>query len=700
MSAELRPMAQQLLEHRSAPAYAGVEAWAKKHANTEAGGLAWLVVGYAHYMDREFDRAIPALQHAAANAGDLGDYAAYFLSQSFAASGEGTKALPLLEGFATRWADSLYAAEAALLRANLLVTLNRPQEAIAALAPYRTPFRAEVELAAGRAYAKAGDAPKAVEALRRIYYGAPLSSVADDAARELQPLESDAGIKPATTAERTQRAELLLNGRRYADAAKEYRALLAGSAPDNLAALQLKLAIATYRTGSRGDARKVLEALPSTNDEAGARRLHYLGEIARFDGDEDRFLRVINDFRQQLPSSPWLEESLLSAANFYLLKKDYESASKFYREMFERFPAGKHSSYAHWKVAWLSLRQGKDTDARQLFEEQVRRYPASLEAPPAIYWRARLAEEEKDVPKARTWYVRLTQRFRNYYYADLSRERLRQLKIEEIADDPVLAGVGPAPATRITSGPAPGDDVRLQKSRVLRNGALFEFAVRELEAAAAENGGGWATEEMLRVYEEAQRYDKELQLMKRTVPSYFALELSALPRTYWQALFPRPYWNDLKRYADENGLDPYLVASLIRQESEFNPQAISPANAWGLMQVLPSVGKELAREVKLRGFASEQLLTPQTNLRLGTRYFKALLEKYDGKVEYALAAYNAGTDRVEAWLNAGKYRDTAEFVESIPFTETREYVQAIMRNTTMYKRIYGNAEPASTSADN
>jgi soluble lytic murein transglycosylase len=167
------------------------------------------------------------------------------------------------------------------------------------------------------------------------------------------------------------------------------------------------------------------------------------------------------------------------------------------------------------------------------------------------------------------------------------------------------------------------------------------------------------------------------------------MDLEALPRPYWEDLFPRPFWFDLKRYSTGNGLDPYLVASLIRQESEFNPVAISHANAVGLMQVLPNTGKKLARQMKVRRYSSDQLLLPSVNLQLGTRYFRELLDQFGGRLEYALAAYNAGTDRVEAWLANGKYRDPQEFVESIPFSETREYVQAILRNVTVYKRLYG-----------
>jgi soluble lytic murein transglycosylase len=135
-------------------------------------------------------------------------------------------------------------------------------------------------------------------------------------------------------------------------------------------------------------------------------------------------------------------------------------------------------------------------------------------------------------------------------------------------------------------------------------------------------------------------------------------------------------------------LAPYLVASLIRQESEFNPGAVSSANAYGLMQLLPRVGKGEAKAAHMRRFSVASLLEPDVNIQLGTHYFKEMVAQYNGQVEYALAAYNAGSNRVDEWLQSGHYRDVAEFVESIPFTETREYVQAIMRNAKVYQRLY------------
>ena len=138
----------------------------------------------------------------------------------------------------------------------------------------------------------------------------------------------------------------------------------------------------------------------------------------------------------------------------------------------------------------------------------------------------------------------------------------------------------------------------------------------------------------------------------------------------------------------KNGLDPYMVASLIRQESEFNPGAISSANAFGLMQLLPSVGRSMAREEGIRHFNEVELLNPETNIRLGSRYLKQTLDKFDGQAAYAFAAYNAGDSRVTDWQSIGKYHGMDEFVESIPFTETRDYVQAILRNESIYRALH------------
>ena len=685
-------MAQQLLQARTPAAYSGVETWSRNHATTDAGGLGYLALGYAHFLDHEFVDAVADLKKAQPHAGEVSDYVAYYLATSYMALGSPREATPQLADFSTRYPDSLFARDAAILYANLLVGDGQPQKAITVLAPYRTPFRAEVELVVGRAYLHANNVQKGVETLRRIYFTAPASAQADAAGTELLPYADRADIPPPTFAERQKRADLLLDAKRYADAAREYHTLLAGTQPPNLAELEVDLGTALYRSGNRNGARETLEAIPEQSpdhNDIDARRYYYLGEIARASDDRDRFGKMISRLRELAPNSPWLAETLFSAGNAYLLRKDYDHATTFYREIYERFPSGKYASYVHWKTTWLTLRMGKRDEAKQLLEEQVRLFPTSLEAAPALYWRARIAEDEHEYAVARAYYQKLSDRFRLYYYADLARERLRELKPSDVASEPLLQHIPEPPPPVVTDNPAPADNIRLQKSLLLRNAAMFDLAVRELEAATSDTNAAWVNREIARVYQEEGLYHRALQTLKRTLPSYFSQEIASMPRPYWEMLFPRPWWQDVKRYSGDNQLDPYLVASLIRQESEFNPVAISRANAFGLMQILPSVGNKLAKEVKLRPYSNDLLLMPEPNLRLGTRYFKELLDKFGGKTEYALAAYNAGADRVQDWQSRGNYRDTAEFVESIPFTETREYVQAIMRNTNVYRRLYG-----------
>jgi len=161
-----------------------------------------------------------------------------------------------------------------------------------------------------------------------------------------------------------------------------------------------------------------------------------------------------------------------------------------------------------------------------------------------------------------------------------------------------------------------------------------------------------------------------------------------VPVAYWHLLFPQPYWTDIVTNAEKNDLDPYLVASLIRQESEFNAGAMSKANAYGLMQLLPSVGKSVAKHEGDKHFSTTDLLQPATNIALGTANLRQVLGRYNGQPEYALAAYNAGDTPVREWMSANDYKDVAEFVESIPYTETREYVEAILRNREMYRALY------------
>jgi soluble lytic murein transglycosylase len=688
-STNLRPMAQQLIQDRSPAAYAGVESYARAHAKEDAGALAWLVVGYAHVIDRDYAQAVDPLNRAKPLAGDLGDYVAYYLGSSYLQTGHVPEALATLVDFETAHPDSLLVRDAHVSYTDALLLEGRAAEAAALLERDRVPARSDVEFALGRAYAASGQDARASEALGNVYYNMPTSTEADAVLAEMKKLP---GLPPATAAQRKTRADLLMKAHRYPDAVTAYGELLSLTSPPDRPVVELSLADALHRTGRNREAKAELTAVTGLAGELNAQRLYILGEIDWSSNDNAGFYGTVDELRKTAPTSPWLEQALLSAANLHLVHHEYDQALDAFRELQQRFPKGTRASYAHWKAAWLTLRQGRNEDAKKQFEEQIALYPTGAETPAALYWRARLAEEDNQPAMARAFYDRLSQRYLNYYYADLGRQRLRKLSpsaapVEHVAlldHVPPLEGSG-----RVTLSDPPADDLHLQKAELLGNGGLVDFAARELQAAASNEAGNWIPAETAQLYIDTGHYDRAIEVMKHSAPNYFALDIPDLPRSYWEALFPKPYWTDLKRYATANGLDPYLVASLIRQESEFNPAAVSRANAVGLMQLLPKTGKLVAKEVKLKRYNPSQLYTPEVNLQLGTRYFKGMVDKFGGSFEYALAAYNAGSDRVEEWMGQGKYRDPQEFVESIPFTETREYVQAILRNAAVYKQLYG-----------
>ena len=689
-SSSLRPMAEQLLQDRSPAAYAGVEAYARAHSKEDSGALAWLVVGYAHVLDKDYAKAIDPLSRARLHAGDLGDYVAYYLGISYLQTGHAAEAMANLAGFAKAHPDSLLVRDAQLSYAGALLSEGQPADAAALLEKIRLPARSDLELTLGRAYAASGQTAKAADTFENIYYTMPASAEADAAYSELQKIPS---VAPPVVAQLRTRAEGLMSRKRYAEAADAYRSLASTAAPEDRPKTQLALADALHRSGRNRDAKQVLASLGGLSGELNAQRLYLLGQIAFAASDNDEFYRTVEEIRQSAPTSPWLEQALLSAANLHLVHHEYDQALDAFREAQQRFPDGERASYVHWKAAWLTLRQGRNADAKKAFEEQIALYPSGAETPAALYWRARLAEEDNQLAMARAFYEKLSDRYRNFYYAELARERMKKLPPVAEAAVTQYALLDRVPPLRsdvkIKDTEPPQDELRVQKAQLLGNGGLVDFAVRELQAAAAADGGSWAPAETAQLYVETGHYDRAIEYMKHSAPNYFALDIPDLPRKYWEALFPKAYWNDLKRSADDNGLDPYLVASLIRQESEFNPNAVSRANAVGLMQLLPKTGKAVAKEVKLPRYNASQLYTPAVNLRLGTRYFRGMVDRFGGSFEYALAAYNAGSDRVDEWLAQGKYRDPQEFVESIPFTETREYVQAILRNASVYKQLYG-----------
>jgi soluble lytic murein transglycosylase len=687
-SAQLRPMAQQLASTRTAAAYAGVVSYAASHPGAGAA-TAYLALGHAYGADHRYGDAADAYRRAgsvAGGAGDaLSDYSDYLGAQALMAANRSGEVFPLLDRFAERHPESIFDATAPLLLANAFIQQKNGVAAAKVLEPMLgTPEaeHAEFKFALGRAYQVGGDNAKAAAQYRSVFIGQPLAYEATQSLTQLTGM----GMTPSA-AERKVRADQLFNAKRYNDASAEYSAIRNDRSlmPADRDALEIYSAVCDLKLKKLG--RHEAEKLPATSDDSAALKLYLLAEISRTEKDRAGHDAIIAQMAEKYPNSRWLEEALYSGGNMYLLTHDTDQAIYHYQMLVDRFPMSIYAPSAHWRVAWMEYRLRRYTDAARLMDEQVVRYGAGLEAPAALYWRGRIYEDQaQDFAQAANYYRILNTTYTNYYYGYLARQRLAVLGHQpDVVPAAALASVRKFTVPDLV-GTVPQDDPHVIKAKLLANAALNEYIGPEISVSAG--AAQWGALAQAEIYASYGEYSRSLQALKRSGISFFALPPSKLPQEYLRLMFPQPWWSDLVADAGRNGLDPYLVASLVRQESEFNPGAVSPAHAYGLMQLLASVGKENAKREGLKGFQTAQLLNPATNLQLGTRNLKLVMDRFSGQPEYALAAYNAGDVPVRQWMANGDYKDIAEFVESIPYTETREYVQAIMRNREMYRALY------------
>jgi soluble lytic murein transglycosylase len=180
-----------------------------------------------------------------------------------------------------------------------------------------------------------------------------------------------------------------------------------------------------------------------------------------------------------------------------------------------------------------------------------------------------------------------------------------------------------------------------------------------------------------------------INAMKRAYPQYLAAGGETLPSEILQVIFPVDYWPLLQKYAKERNLDPFLVAALVAQESNFDPVVVSHANAYGLMQVLPSTGRSYARKLGVKPFSAKRLTEVEVNVRIGTQIFADTIRKFGG-VHFALAAYNAGDSRVRAWQREKPGLAQDEFIDDIPFPETQNYVKRILGTAEDYRALYSS----------
>jgi soluble lytic murein transglycosylase len=315
----------------------------------------------------------------------------------------------------------------------------------------------------------------------------------------------------------------------------------------------------------------------------------------------------------------------------------------------------------------------------------------------ALYFLGKQSESDKDAGSARACYERLAAKFPNTYYAVSARAKLKEISAAPNPDTVAFLDQIHWPSPDSFPSFTPGDRVnlRLHRAALLASSGMQDLSEGELKFGARndhEQSNVYAFE--LAKLASARSAPEEAMIDIRVfAPGYLFMPLDQAPAQFWQLAFPFPYRAAVQQYSVAQNLDPFLVAALIRQESEWDPRVISHANAYGLMQLVPKTGRQLARHFGIKRLSPQQLLIPTRNIQLGTLYFHDLLASAGGQPELALASYNAGPSRLNLWRGWGPFREPAEFIEIVPFHETREYIQLVLRNADLYRRLYSGTKP-------
>ncbi len=684
---------------------ASVERFATLHRKDQSGAMASLALGVVAYEQRDAPGAIRHLVAAQSRLPKLSDYTSYYLAAAHVLAKEYPQAIQSLQAAKASTMPSALSARAVLMEARAMVEINAPAGAVQLLRSRYTELpQPDGDLQLAVSYQAAQDLANAAAYYQRVYYSYPVSEAAGTAAGALTGLRDSMGpaYTPPTPAQMLERADRWLAAKEYAKARLEFEAILGQTGGVERDQASVRMGAADYLHGDTSPAFRYLKSLGLIHSEAEAERLYYLAECQRRLNDEEGMLETVAVLGKQYPASRWRLKALLAIGNRFIVQNRPDAFVPLFRAAYQSFPDDPQGAYCHWKVAW-SAYLGRQKEARELLREHLARYPDDAKTSSAIYFLGRLSEGDKDLSAARTYYSRIQESFPNYYYASLARTRMADPRIVAAPNSPKtaewLSGLPFAPARANSSpDPSPITRQRLERARLLDAGGFSDWAETELRYGARHDGQPQVM--AMELAKNSKVAYVGMRWMKSLVPDYLATPFDQQPPIFWRYLFPLPYQKDLVRYAKLHNLDPYILAGLIRQESEFNPAAISRASAYGLTQILPRTGRELAKRDGVRRFRSSMLLQPTINLQLGSRYLRTILDQWGGKWEETLASYNAGKARVNDWITWNNFQEPAEFVETIPFSETRDYVQAVLRNAALYKRLYGDSisEVRSTNA--
>ena len=588
--------------------------------------------------------------------------------------------------------------KAVLTAAHAYLEAKQPKDAVDLLRKYidKLPAAQGMFLLAQAAEAS-GDPIAAATHYQSVFYWSPTAPEASQAEAALDRLRQTLGenFPPAMPATMLARAEKLMKGGNPRRAKTEFEAIATQVGGGDRDLARVRVGEADYFAKNNESAYDYLKNLTVSSPEGNAERLYYALASARRLNREDEARSIADQLGRDYPKSRWRLEGLLSVSNYFLIQNQPELYQPYFRACIESFPSDPQAAYCHWKLAWTQYLR-RQADATAFLREHLVRYPGSEKAAAALYFLGRAAEKTGDAAAARAYYSEILERFPNYFHAVLAAGRMTDPAVKRAASSAIAVQFlktvrfPPRAPKRVFEPDAP-TRLRIERARLLAGAGLDDWADTEMRfAAKTDSLPGAVAIAMGELAESRGAYHKAVHAIKALAPGFLLLPIDAAPEKFWRFAFPLPYRTSVESNAGARSLDPFLVAALIRQESEFDPNVVSAANAYGLTQVLPGTGREISRKLGMRRFTPKMLFDPDTNIRIGTYYLRSLLDQFEGRLEPTLASYNGGKTNVIKWLSFAQYEEPAEFIETIPFTETRNYVQIVLRNAYLYRRLYGS----------
>lgn len=693
--AQVRSAGAQLRTAVAANSEAELEKVESSAAGTESAAMARLLRGYMRLQAKDYQAAISLLSDPSlAQMTFLGDYAAFFRSQAIAGTGRSQDAERAFRQLAQMYPTSLLAREASLQAAGLAMANTDYQTAIDAVELLAEKNDGTALKLRADGLEKLGRKNEAILTLRKLYFDAPQSSEAEMVGDRLAALGGSTAAGDISMLSR--RADKLYDARLYALAAAAYEQIARQFPNASNDETWLLAGISYYKADSFKQAADTLAKVRARTPKMAADTLCYLGLAQLSLKTDAAAIQTLVALRKASPSSERVAELLYAIGRFYERRDRADQAAPFYTQLIRQFPQDDKSDDAHFWLAWRAHESKDYSNAARLLTEHLANYGTVTEnRGKAAFWAAMDSERAGDKAQAMAIYQGMLRRYTVGWFGLNAERRIERLKREGVRpsntnSDLVLRkaieGLQPIKLPQETIKPSGYE--RIRKAEQLIQLALNQLAMTELEAAR-ENApdSPLVNLRIAQIFRVQGENVAAINTLKRSYPDYGQTLPEEMSREVWDVFYPLKWWTNIKEEAKRHNLDPYQIAGLIRQETVFNAMAKSRANALGVMQLLPSTAKAVARSNNIGSITSNDLFNPNLNIQLGVAYVKQLQNQF-GRFEYVAAAYNGGETRVRRWIRESPNREIEEWVEAIPLSETRAYVQGVYRNSRIYQRLY------------